>query len=627
MDLKNNPDTLLHQELAAPYLNIISGLVLLCLLPVGALIGTGSLYTQIFLLHLTLLLGSVALNLVYLIRLTRESSFHTIFQLLLTVLLCITPITLGLMPVTARDALVHHLAVPKWWAEQGLIVPIPWHEWSFYPMLLQLGFVTFLKNGLVQLTPLYHFLYLILLCGLSSQFCYRLTRDRELSYFAFLLPLSLPVCLNLAGTPLVDLALALYSSTALFLLYQWAELKRGVITGIFAFLALGLACDCKYNGFLFSAFSCLFLLIYALREKRSLASLFGLGVLGGLSAFFVTLPWLVKNAIWKSNPFFPMFQTFFGSAQAPLGVKGLNSIEKLQLLYGESWQDILLIPIRMIVSGQDNVPQAFDGVLSPLLLLLFVPLFLKPYRTRALVSYFFLICLSYAYFAIYLSSARIRYMAPIFLPLCMLTLLGVSALGRFRAARFRIPIYCLIFSAHIGFALFYSYGLIKNTQAAAFLSGQISETEYLRSRIPEYPLIEYVNQELGQDQLIYLLLTGNKFYYYRVPVISGGHFSQNTILRWIRFSSDVESLFREFRERSITHILLHNQRTIEAFEQVLNDQEKLRWNDFEKGFLTQVYADRGFSLWKIESKKSAVPASDEEESNEASQGVQGEPVL
>ncbi len=40
--------------------------------------------------------------------------------------------------------LIHHLAVPKWWIEAGEIHPIQWHEWSYYPMLLQLVYTMLL---------------------------------------------------------------------------------------------------------------------------------------------------------------------------------------------------------------------------------------------------------------------------------------------------------------------------------------------------------------------------------------------------------------------------------------------------------------------------------------------------
>ncbi|HBZ54809.1 MAG TPA: hypothetical protein DEO88_05340, partial [Syntrophobacteraceae bacterium] len=45
---------------------------------------------------------------------------------------------LAAVPPVDRDALTHHLAVPKLYLQQGGMVEIPWVPFSYYPMNLDL---------------------------------------------------------------------------------------------------------------------------------------------------------------------------------------------------------------------------------------------------------------------------------------------------------------------------------------------------------------------------------------------------------------------------------------------------------------------------------------------------------
>ena len=52
-------------------------------------------------------------------------------------LLCME-IILNLTPPISRDALIHHLAVPKLWLKHGRIYEIPWADYAYYPMNINL---------------------------------------------------------------------------------------------------------------------------------------------------------------------------------------------------------------------------------------------------------------------------------------------------------------------------------------------------------------------------------------------------------------------------------------------------------------------------------------------------------
>ena len=56
-----------------------------------------------------------------------ENTIAFLFCTTIIVFLC-TEIILNLTPPISRDALIHHLAVPKLWLKHGRIYEIPWAE-------------------------------------------------------------------------------------------------------------------------------------------------------------------------------------------------------------------------------------------------------------------------------------------------------------------------------------------------------------------------------------------------------------------------------------------------------------------------------------------------------------------
>jgi hypothetical protein len=146
----------------------LSGLSLLILYPIG-MFSTGTPFLLAFLLHLCIHLYAIGESFQKIWEDFKGNRYtHTAFLLGILLPLALLVI-LSAAPVTARDALIHHLAVPNMWIQHGSISETPWHTWSYYPMLLQLGFAGFLKLGAANLTSIYHGSFLILLAGAVLQ--------------------------------------------------------------------------------------------------------------------------------------------------------------------------------------------------------------------------------------------------------------------------------------------------------------------------------------------------------------------------------------------------------------------------------------------------------------------------
>ncbi len=64
----------------------------------------------------------------------------------IVVILC-AEILLDLTPPISRDALIHHLAIPKLWLLHGGVYEIPWAVYSYYPMNINILYLIPLYFG------------------------------------------------------------------------------------------------------------------------------------------------------------------------------------------------------------------------------------------------------------------------------------------------------------------------------------------------------------------------------------------------------------------------------------------------------------------------------------------------
>jgi len=137
-------------------------------------------------------------------------------------------------------------------------------------------------------------------------------------------------------------------------------------------------------------------------------------------------PWLVKNWFQTGNPFYPLLGNLFASRSATPEAAtfgGLGIFVKRELLYGENLGQILSLPLRIFFSGQDDNPQFFDGVLTPILILFLPWAFKGKWREdKKLLGSFAVLFLFYA---LLLVDLRVRYVLPIVPALVVLAVYGV----------------------------------------------------------------------------------------------------------------------------------------------------------------------------------------------------------
>lgn len=582
-------------------LALISGLSLCPLLPIGFFENLdGIKFRNIFFSHIAIQLIATFCSIIFFFYLANKTKWGMLFCLFPFLYFFLIILFLGFLPITARDALIHHLAVPKWWLAADTIKDIAWHEWSYYPMLLNFGYLGLLYYKLEQLTPLYHFSYLIITAAVIASFCYYKTRGSHTALLSYFFSLSLPITIKLASSPLVDLGLILYSTIAILFSIYWIENKLSLMYGIAVGMALGLACSIKFNGLLCCLVFALTFIIFAKQSGKNILDIILDLIMVSCVAIIVYMPWMIKNFYFTSNPFFPLFKSFFGvTIDSAASIPSLSPLAQRLVLYQESWVDLILMPIKMIFLGEDNNPRFYDGVLSPILLLAFVPLI--KFKKNPWILFLMNYSLVYFLMAVFLSGARIRYLAPSFGPLLVLTSLGVYYLGDYKKGYYRRLINNLAGLFCLGFSGFYAFNLLIKQDALRYFFSEYTQTQYLKDHIPEYTMIDYLNhQNIKKGETVYLLYTGNRFYYYDVDIISGGHFSERLLISWLRQSQNTKLFLNELKLRGIKYFLTHSQRTQAGLNNNLTPQEKDIWSEFYQNHLKLVKDDASFSLWAVE---------------------------
>jgi hypothetical protein len=534
------------------------------------------------------------------------------------VLLTLSIIVLSLVPPVSKDALVHHLAVPKLYIKHGGIYEIPFMDFSYYPMNLDILYLVPLYFGNDIIPKIVHFAFALLTAWLI--FYYLRKRTNSLfGIFGAIFFLSIPVIVKLSITVYVDLGEIFFSFASLLLLFKW--LRSGfrqrylVCSGVMCGLALGT----KYNGLVTFALLTLFVPFLYSRygEKR------GLGLIQPVKqcmmfiiiSMLVFSPWMIRNYHWKSNPVYPLYDELFNpkkdiSNHLSLGDKDEETVKMNRgiftyrsMVYNEKGWEIALLPIRIFFQGEDGDPQYFDGKLNPFLL--FLPFFAfygikdEPEylrREKKILLAFSALFFSLAFFTAVL---RIRYISPIIPPLTVLSVFGVINL--FKIVRqislqnirnacivlvLLIPCFALALNAD------YIRSQFKYVDPIPFITGKVNRDEYIGRYIPEYPAVKYINDNLDAQVKILFIFIGNRGYYCNREYSHDMNIIQGSISRAERPIDILE----ELRRHGITHLLIN----YGLFERWMNDnfteEKRALTQQFFMRHLELLFYDHGYGV-------------------------------
>jgi 4-amino-4-deoxy-L-arabinose transferase-like glycosyltransferase len=416
-----------------------------------------------------------------------------------------------------------------------------------------------------------------------------------LGFFFFI---SVPAVLRLSHWAYVDLGVTFYATASLLCLLRWREEKNGGRWLLLAALSAGFAVAAKPNG-LVAWLLLFFLLVWvSVREtEQGWEKILSRCVLFALVGALPFLPWLAKNWLQTGNPFFPLLASFFPAKAGESGSAiyvSLGVFAKRDLLYGESWWQIAALPLRLFFFGRDDNPQYFDGVLSPVLILLLPWAFKgKWLEEKKLLTGFALLYLLYALFLVDL---RVRYVLPIVPPMVILLIYGV-----FNAyLRIKQPVYLI--AVLLCFAALHGYYLWRYVQDAdplGYLTGRESRAVYLTRVLPEYAAFQYVNRTLSPKAKIYLLFIGRRGYHCERDYFHDGGELPGFLLGAIRSAKEPAEIARQFKTKHLTHLLVRDELLLRFLGDNLDPAQQRLWDAFVVHHLKSLFSARGYSVLQV----------------------------
>jgi 4-amino-4-deoxy-L-arabinose transferase-like glycosyltransferase len=555
----------------------------------------------------------------------------------LLAILVVSIIILSGIPPVSRDALTHHLAIPKLYLKNGGFYEIPSLEFSYYPMNLDLLYMIPLYFG-NDITPKFiHFAFALLTAWLIFRYLKKRT-DTTYALAGVLCFLSLPVIIKLSITAYVDLGLIFFSTASLMCLFQWIEndfeIKYLLISAVLSGLALGT----KYNGLIVLILFALFIPFIYSKKKSSGAGkpgahpiisalplkTVGYGMVFILTAMVVFSPWTIRNYIWTKNPVYPLFQQWFqnkgtvpgsdliteSSAEseqtAPVFKGPLPPFLTRKIIYNETWWQTLLIPIRIFFQGQDDNPKYFDGRLNPYLLLLpifaFFPKKREDYGLRTEKKVLLAFAILFLLFAFLQVDMRIRYVSPMIPPLIILSILGLHDVICTIGIRFSKPTKKLIKGLVVlGISLLlcmnagYIWNLFQRLDPLSYLSGRVGRHEYIENHLPEYPAIKFANENLPEDAKILALFLGNRGYYSDRDIL----FGVNLFYAIAAKANSADALLFYLKQEKMSHLIVRYDLFKKHLHSRLEKKQKQIVADFLDKHTRLLFSKRGCGLYRL----------------------------
>lgn len=551
----------------------------------------------------------------------RTPLIHSLLLLLLFGLIGAI-ITLSSVPPIDRDSLTHHLYIPRLYLELGGMVELPELEFSYFPMNLEMLYLLPLALGNDIIPKYIHFFFALLSAVLIHRYLVS-TLNRAYALTGALFFLSLPIIVKLSITAYVDLGLLFFSAASLLLLLKWTRETEKIWWLILAGICCGLAVGTKYNGLITLLLLTLFVpVLYqrcAPQDNRSNLKACFFAIIFLAIALLAFSPWALRNTLWTGNPLYPLLGSVFGTEQTSV-LGGMNFFLIRKFLYHESWWQTLLIPLRIFFEGQDDNPQYFDGQLNPFLLLL--PLFAFATRAQnrqerieklALATF----ALLYIFLAFFQRDLRIRYIGPALVPLVLLSIFGLKnlmvlagAIQRHTIRRLALSGLTLLLAAVLLLNVQYITNLFAQVQPLPYLTGAVSRDAYISRFRTEYPVFQLANQNLGREDKILCVFTGNRGYYLKIDHFFDFRNNRSFLCDIISRINNPTEAFSLLRQNGFTHLIIRNDLWQQWIKKSLPNENQLAYQAFQAKYLREITRNDEYVLYEIQplrSNQSSLP--------------------
>jgi len=272
-------------------------------------------------------------------------------------------------------------------------------------------------------------------------------------------------------------------------------------------------------------------------KRKPMIVFAGLGIVL-LWVVIVASPWYLRNIVLFANPFFPFYETIFGSLtfgtlndlKTELGI---DHVAMLRLFSYELdfnkvislfWDNTFRNDHPRLVTSP-NTMGPFFLALAPAVL------FVKKWRRIGLLLIIFLVMV-YAYWFLHEKIKYIRYMVYIFPVQAVITGWGITELYNLSSFNFmkRSHLAWTLLLITFSFIFWVNVGTKYGHTGQGLHFTEQARWEFYNNKLPGWPIIDEVNQAIGrgskvlrEDSIIYGLGAENRRYLFDCPLIGDLH--------------------------------------------------------------------------------------------------------
>jgi hypothetical protein len=499
-----------------------------------------------------------------------------------------------LSPVTANDALVYHLNLPKIYCAEGAMVRLPYNVYANMPHYGEAMFSTvYSVAGEVGVT----LFYFGLLAAVPLAVCSLVTRKapRAFGIVAASALLLQPLVLDHRVVGNIDILLAFVYLAAIGIALEirpgGARWRSVVAVSALAGLMVGI----KYTG-LAPAIS-LLVLVLVLHRKTLSSRQLAVGILIALGVF---LPWLIRQGINTGNPFYPVFERYFDGANWDMVQQDRLIAWQRSMGMGRDLTGYLGLPFNASARGRPGLNYVhFDGTISPVFLLLFPIVFVKRHRETLVLA---LLAAGLAVFWAF-TSQQLRFLLP---ALALLAAVGAAALsnasgGDGRRAWLRFIFLGILFIEIATLATPNQYGRSWMGDALGERLGAAMGFEprerFLERSIQPFSLYKQAEASLPPGEPVFMIWE-NRAYHLERPYFADSFFEASTVMRIVAKSDGAVDLRDRIAAMGYRYVVV-NDLLGEVFARQYNREDILKLREFIDGHLELLHSANRVTLYRI----------------------------
>lgn len=485
------------------------------------------------------------------------------------------------------DSLVYHLAMPGKYLQYHSFFYYEDVFFTAFPLNASLFYAIPLSFGDDMAAQIVSVIFILFTCIAIREFCliYFSEKTANLSATIFL---TVPIASLSAIIPAAESALVFFTTISFLSLFYYFSNNHKlllIISGISCGIALGI----KYTHaayFLIVFFSILIFLPknFSIRKRANIATLV---IVFTAIAFS---PWLIKNLIYHSDPFYPYFSKLSG-----------KDAEILEQLVPRSGLINAVKKYTFIIFRMHFKPLGAAGILSPLFICIFPWIIYRP-KQNQLMHRLLRISSIFGIITFALTVHWLRIFIEVVPLLSILYAIPLSDNNNNIFKRFGIYLAKIIIIFNIFILVIYSI----NFKLIEYSIGSVNKDQFLSSLVDYYPFAKMMEKNIPPQATV-LLIGESRTYYFRQNCIP--HFPPERAIhleKMLNQSKNLSDFLEKLRQKNVSYVLINYNRIF----QKTNDYNIIKFLNltpnsanimqrFTASHLLPIHKDNYYMLYKI----------------------------